>query len=363
MPWHGWFDADPFWVYLDADGSVQVHLGDVVVHRSRLHPTTNANETTATQPATSILLLPGNDRLPPFASRSWVNARGRGQLVLPGHQVFHCRMNGRARSSPFAAKKSSAHGGRHPKAGLWLALAADLAGDFDLRLLQLLTGYSYPSVRTWVRHAVMLGQIWVGFAGRTQLYTTQSQGRIAWWKETMDWWPQWRHPRWPQLHGPATVQWAKWSTRLPEHVIGQETTAPLAADPATWVWATGADHVAALGRLIQPFDSDVWMSRSAWEARRGEARILSAPRDERAWPGTRVSVMADGHPLVRLLCARAGVRHPAWLAEAPPLPSVQARPALLDGLPLLDAISSHDARVAEQGQAALANLTAKALAP
>jgi hypothetical protein len=203
----------------------------------------------------------------------------------------------------------------------------------------------------------------VGFAGRTQQYTVLPKGRGAWWHEIALWWPQWRQPRWPKLHGPATVHWARWPNRLPEYPIGPVTAVPLPPEPSTWVWATGADHLAALGRLIQPFDSDAWMSSSAWEALRGEAKTLNAPRDGHDWPGTRVSVIDDDHPLTRMLFARAGARHPAWPAAGLSLPHAQRTAILLDGLPLLDAIAAPDARVNEQGQAALTEFTARVLAP
>lgn len=226
--------------------------------------------------------------------------------------------------------------------------------------VQLLTGYSYPTVRGWARGEGLQGHLTTVQAGRTQRFTATMKGRQAWWRMVQVWWPTWRRRRWPRPHGPATVHWARWSRRLPEHTVGSGASAPADGKPETWIWATGADHLAACGRLLQTYDGDVWMSASAWREWKDQAKIVAPPSEARDWPGTRVSVAEDDDPLVRLLCARAGMAHPSW--QGSPLPPLaHQRTPLLDGLPLLDALAATDARVVEQGQAALAIVIAKAL--
>ena len=360
MSWSGWYDADPFWVHLAKDGRVRVILGAKEICQERLKVGAVSECSDEIQKPTTLTVLPGNDRLPPFSPHSWINQRGRGQLVLPARRFVFCRLNGRIPGPPDATEGEQATGKRrrHPKAGFWLGLAADLAESFDLEILQVLTGYSYPTVREWARREATLGHVQIGFAGRTQRFTVSVAGRYAWWRDVRQWWPHWRRPRWPKQHGPAAVHWARWTQRLPEHIVqGPQPGAPARpTGPAEWVWATGADHLTAIGRLIQAFDSDVWMSASAWEVRRQDARVSPAPSDERAGSGTRVSVIDDDHPLMRMLCARIGTPHPQWLEPQPAIPAVRRAATLLDGLPLLDAVASADARVAEQGRAALADL-------
>lgn len=357
----GWFEADPFWVHLAEDGTLRVLLGDCVVYQEGLRLTADHG---AQRSPTELVVLPGNDRLPPFTNRSWINQRGLGQIVRVGKHCVFCRLNGRMRSPPpLLADGSATQPGskRHPKAAFWLWLAADMADtDIDLSQLQTLTGYSYPTVRTWARNEATLGHLQAGKSGRTQHFTVTRAGRAAWWREIKAWWPTWRSARWPKLHGPADVHWARWNRRLPEHAIGVRSSAKLPASPEAWIWATGADHVATTGRLVQTYDSDVWMSQSAWEAWKGEAKLQPVPVNPQSWSGTRVSVMDNDAPLARLLCARAGIAHPA--CQQVPWPRFAGkRTPLLDGLPLLDTLTASDARVVEQGQAALADHSEKIL--
>ena len=362
MSWHGWYNADPFWVYLTKEGQVRVILGAEEIYHDRLKVREVSPSASETQNRATLTVLPGNDRLPPFSQHSWINQRGRGQLVLPGRRFVFCRLNGRIPGppDPTEGEQATSKRSRHPKAGLWLGLAADLAESFDLEILQVLTGYSYPTVREWARRETTLGHMQISFAGRTQQFEVSVAGRHSWWRDARQWWPHWRRPRWPKQHGPAAVHWARWTQRLPEHIVrGPQLGAPARpTDPAEWVWATGADHLTAIGKLIQAFDSDVWMSASAWELRRQDARINPAPRDEGVGSGTRVSVIADGHPVMRMLCARIGTHHPEWSEPQPAIPAARRAATLLDGLPLLDAVTSADARVAEQGRATLAELEA-----
>jgi hypothetical protein len=360
MKMQGWFEADPFWVHLTEDGTLRVLLGDVAVYRERMRVTTYQG---AEQSPSDLVVLPGNNRLPPFSNRSWINQRGLGQIVRVGKHCVFCRLNGRMRSAPMLAEASGPQPGqhRHPKAAFWLWLAADAAGaDMDLGLLQELTGYSYPTVRTWARNEATLGHLQAGKSGRTQQFTVTRSGRAAWWREIQTWWPTWRSERWPRLHGPGNVSWARWSRRLPEHAIGVRSSAPPPAQPESWIWATGADHVAAMGRLVQTYDSDVWMSQSAWNAWKDDAKPQPAPVNAQSWNGTRVSVMDDDAPLARLLCARAGIAHPAFRQEVQPR-FEDSRTLLLEGLPLLDTLTASDARVVAQGQDLLADLFKKAL--
>jgi hypothetical protein len=346
MKSHGWFEADPFWVHLAADGSLRVLLGDCVVHQDRLRITA---ELEADHAPTDLLVLPGNERLPPFSNRSWINQRGMGQILRIGKHCVFCRLNGRMRSPPETAERQAAAPSRHPKASFWLWLAADLADtEMDLAQLQDLTGYSYPSVRAWARNEALLGHLHTGKSGRTQQFTVTRSGRQAWWREIQAWWPTWRTARWPKLHGPATVHWARWGRRLPEHGLGIAASVPPPAKPEENIWATGADHLTAMGRLVQTYDSDVWMSLSAWEAWKGDAKQLPTPNDREHWSGTRVSVFADDSTLARLLRARLAIK--------------EQRTPLLDGLPLLDAHTSSDARVVEQAKAALADHAQKVFA-
>lgn len=362
MAIQGWFEADPFWVHVSAEGILRVLLGDAEVYRQRFQLSTDRDDVPATDHG--LLVLPGNERLPPFSPRSWINRRGMGQIVSPGQPFVFCRLNGRMRLPPnqVAEPGASMPSGRHPKAAFWLALAADLASaEVELNTLQLLTGYSYPSTRAWARAETTRGHLEISQSGRTQRFTVTKKGREAWWQEIQAWWPTWRQARWPKLHGPAAVSWARWTRRLPEYAVGPSPGHGLDSRPDTWIWATGADHLTLTGRLIQVYDSDVWMSASAWMAWKDQATLLTPPSDARAWPGTRVSVFADDDPLARLLCARAGIVHPSWQHAGPQLATRQG-PPLLDGLPLLDALAASDARVIEQGRAALSTMNEKAKA-
>ncbi|GDY15099.1 hypothetical protein LBMAG53_39770 [Planctomycetota bacterium] len=350
----GWYDAEPFVVQVQANGQVDVRLGDRIIHQTRLVPTERVEEAGEGR----LLLLPGRERAPNHAPWSWVNARGRGQLVVVNGAAIVCQLRRRLPESSRPDGPATEEP-QHPLAGFWLSVAASLDGPSTIASLASLSGYSYPTVHAWTLNEGLAGRLLGVRRGREMEYQPAPGALVAWWGALARWWPSMRSPRWPKRHGPVEVVWARSPRRLPTLTIGRAATDQRWGKPGSLdgrVWATGGDHLAALGSLVQAYDSDVWVGRSAWAVLASEAKVLAEPPATERWPGIRVTIFADDHPLMRMLWFAAGGVHPAALADASRKSELPRLPGLLPGLPLLDAIESPDARVAERGAEMLNNL-------
>jgi hypothetical protein len=357
MAWHGWYDAEPLKVHIEQDGSVRIFMGDLCLHSRQLRPELVSSQPSPGQSSPeALLLLPGAETAPPDARCSWVNERGRGIILITDGTIVVCQLRGRSRGSDTNAAQ------RHPLAGFWLSIAASIHEDVTIETLGCLSGYSYPTCHAWVRESLRRGTLRESsHAGRQRILKPTQQALPLWWKDIERCWGDWRTPAWPKRHGPGRVQFARFAERLPSLCVDKDRASPRGwpsqAASAGWLWATGADHLAARGDLIQTHDSDVWCSASAWTPLVSKATLLTPPPASDAWQGTRVTLVDEAHPLMRQLWFSAGATHPACEAERDLLQSRERRPGLLAGLPLLDAVGSGDARVAASGQAALAAFT------
>lgn len=350
MTWWGWFDADPFLVHLSSDGWVEIRVGDREIHRSRLL-FLDGNAANPEQESEAIRLLPGATQGPARDPWSWVNERGRGQIILTRGVTIACRLHRRLPKGSSLSGGDSDQSQRHPLAGFWLSIAASIHTPLTIESLSSLSGYSYPTCHEWVRTNVGRGFLRdAGGEGRQRRYRPTVQALQVWWKDLATWWPSWRTPQWPLRHGRVEVVYARFEHRLPSQRIGS-TDWPNQDPLAGMLWATGADHLSALGELVQTYDTDVWCTQRAWQqAIREIGRDLKAPKEDAAWSGTRLTLMPDNHPLLRLLWFSAGVVHPSVTTQTELWNRLQRRDGLLLGLPLLDAIASEDARVVERGQ-------------
>ncbi len=354
MKWQGWFEAEPFVVHLDAGGNVIVRLGDRVVRQAHLQVCTRPDEAGEGK----LLVLAKGGRAPSDSPWSWVNERGRGQVLLLDEAAIACQLHRRLAEPPSSVPTRGRE--RHPQAAFWLRLAATQHAPCSVASLVALTGYSYPTVHEWMRRERATGHLMVEQRGRAFDLQPKPATLMAWWEGTARWWPRLRTTSWPRRHGPVEVVWARMRRRLPLVAVGRAGADSQWNEQRFhegWAWATGGDHLAALGMLVQTHDSDAGVARSAWNDLASEARMVAAPQTSDHWPGTRVTLFSDDHPLLRLLWFSAGAVHPACKPADELWSRLQRLPGLLPGLPLLDAIASSDARVVERGQEALAALT------
>lgn len=352
MPWYGWYDADPLTVRLGENGLVEVFMGDQRLHGQHLQLVHKPRQP---EPG-ALALFPGAEIAPPNARYSWVNERGRGIILITDGATIVCPLHRKSRGM-------DAHDvQRHPLAGFWLSIAASSHAEVTIETLASLSGYSYPTCHAWVRDNLRRGMLREsGHSGRQRLYEPTQQALSHWWRDIEQCWDDWRTPSWPKRHGPGRSLFVRFSERLPSLCIGKDRATergwPSQAVSAGWLWATGADYLAARGQLIQNHDTDVWCSTSIWKQLETTSTPLKEPPAGDTWNGVRVTLVEAEHPLMRLLWFNAGEIHPACENARELLLNRERKPGLLAGLPLLDAKRSGDARVAGRALEALATFT------
>ena len=352
MSWHGWYDAEPLSVRLGEGGLVEVFIGDQLLQSRHLQPVYDSSH----PGPDTLLLLPGAEIAPPNARYSWVNERGRGIILITDGATIVCPLRRKARGANANEVQ------RHPLAGFWLSIAASCHAEVTIETLASLSGYSYPTCHAWVRDCLQRGTLREsGHAGRQRIHELTQQALSLWWRDIESCWGDWRTPSWPKRHGRGRSVFARFSERLPSLCVGKaratERGWPSQSVSAGWLWATGADHLAARGNLIQNHDTDVWCSTSAWKPLETTSTPLKEPPEGGTWNGVRVTLVEAAHPLMRLLWFTAGAIHPACESSRELLLNRERKPGLLVGLPLLDAQGSGDARVAGRAQEALTTFT------
>lgn len=351
-----WHNADPFFVAIDDGGGVEIRLGEELVGSHALKPVSRFDEAGSDR----LLRLRGSATAPSQSPWSWVNERGRGQIVVvENERVLACHLRGRLPRSPLAARPAENPHRRHPMAGFWLSLAMTVHRPVSLASLVALSGYSYPTIHEWTKRESLAGRLTATQGrGRGQVLDVLPRAQAAWWATIKAWWPVWRSEKWPKRHGAGEVYWGRARSRLPSMLVGKhqaDTRWTGTADGDGWIYATGADHLAVSGALIQPYDSDVWIGRSAWNAIKEQVRMVDAPKGDDRWPATRFTVVDDDHPLMRLAWFAAGSIHPHGTDDVQALlETLERLSGLFAGLPLLDAIHHPDARVVECGHDKLA---------